>query len=102
MTDHELLEAAAKLLQSWQHPDFANFTIDEDFDGVTLELGSCRGAITTYWNPLTDDGDSFRLMVYLGQHQDPGHRWCFEGKDASATRREVVQRAADLWSRSGP
>jgi hypothetical protein len=53
MTDRELLEAAAmaaKLDDGWQH-------IFQDWDGPTGGNWD--------WNPLTDDGEAFRLAVKL-------------------------------------
>lgn len=60
MTDHELLELAAKaagiggeyceVFQTWLRTDMPR---GED--------GGCAA-----WNPLADDGDAFRLMVALG------------------------------------
>jgi hypothetical protein len=57
MTDNELLKLAAKV---------AGLEIDEE---ATAETG--RGVYLddnnmTLWNPLTDDGDAFRLAVKLG------------------------------------
>ena len=52
MTDHELLELAAKAVkyEVWRHPD-----------------GSlCIVPPMRTWNPLEDDGDAFRLMVDIG------------------------------------
>ena len=49
MTDRELLELAAKAA-GLSHPD--------GWDWIRNPLGYS-------WNPLTDDGDAFRLMVEL-------------------------------------
>ena len=62
-TDRELLEMAAKCLHNMRDPNFANYEVLDDC--VCLELGNRRGAITSYWNPLTDDGDALRLAVKL-------------------------------------
>ena len=63
MSDKELLDLAAKAMQSIGDPSFANF--DATDRAVCLELGCRRGAITSYWNPLTDDGDEARLESAL-------------------------------------
>ena len=60
MTDKELLKLAAKAA------GFANWSYASEESGVCVELGSKRGAITSYWNPLPDDGDALRLAVKLG------------------------------------
>jgi len=57
MTDQELLEFAAKAA------GFVNYSVSDT--GVCVELSSRRGAVTFYWNPLTDDGDALRLAVKL-------------------------------------
>jgi hypothetical protein len=49
MTDRELLEAA-----------YAAYMPGENYTRLINDAGS------DYWNPLTDDGDAFRLMVKLG------------------------------------
>ena len=51
LTDRELLEKAAKA---------AGYKVAWEGGGVT---GWMAGA--TWWNPLTDDGDAFRLAVKL-------------------------------------
>lgn len=50
MTDRELLELAAKA---------AGYGIGQHRDGYSLTLGGVK------WDPLTDDGDAFRLAVHL-------------------------------------
>ena len=84
MTDHELLEAAAKAA------------------GYDFVIG--------YWNPLTDDGDALRLAVKLGitvyqnlaeagWDDDEGNpRTVWEGGDDqyAATRRVIVRAAAEI------
>jgi hypothetical protein len=53
MTDRELLERAAKA---------AGIDVICGHD----ELGLYPGGMVGPWNPLTDDGDAFRLAVKLG------------------------------------
>lgn len=65
MSDYRrLLEMAAKAMQSSGHPHFANFEY-ADASGICLELGHRRGAITSYWNSITEDGDAFMLVSRL-------------------------------------
>lgn len=65
MTDHELLECAAEAMHNLKDPNFCNYSVVDGKVGVCLDLGSRRGAITSYWNPLTDDGAALRLAVKL-------------------------------------
>jgi len=104
MTDRELLEAAAKAagIELLWH----NFSsIPSLWEG----LGS-----DTVWNPLTDDGDAFRLMVNLRLVVDAGgvtprneriYVGGLEGYLAdeptgvdicAATRRAIVRAAAEI------
>jgi hypothetical protein len=62
MTDRELLESAARA---------AGLTLrwigDEPSVPYSPEEQERRGGINGYmWNPLTDDGDAFRLAIQLG------------------------------------
>lgn len=110
MTDRELLELAAKAMQSTGHPDFANFEVLEDGSAVCLELGCKRGAVTSYWKPLANDQDAFRAAIHLRidtKHYN-NHVVCFwndffgtgillYGDDpVAATRRAIVMAAAEL------
>lgn len=63
MSDKQLLEFAATAMQRAKHPNFANFTADEN--SVCLELGCRRGAITSYWSPHVDYGDALHLAKTL-------------------------------------
>ena len=63
-TGRELLALAAEAMRAAHHPHFVNFTVVDDMT-VCLELGSRRGAVTSYWKPLTDDGDALHLAVKL-------------------------------------
>lgn len=102
MTDKELLELAA-------------YAAGISSDG----LGNCYDLDTEMrWNPLTDDGDAFRLAVKLGLHvsqqlsyvavmQPHGgagsHRfqWTEQYNDDpyAATRRAIVRAAAEIGGR---
>ena len=112
MTDRELLEAAAKAMRDSGDPNFRNYEVYAD--RVCLELGSRRGAIIGYWNPLTNDGDAFSLMVRLGlslrrdvldvgtflrvREMNCGELGVAMLKDdpLAATRRAIVRAAAEI------
>jgi hypothetical protein len=95
MTDRELLELAAKAAGKTLVPFEKLPFLDEES--------------APYWNPLTDDGDAFRLMVDmrlpldiedyatyvypLGVHVD------HEDKPEAATRRAIVIAAAEMGRR---
>jgi hypothetical protein len=98
--DRELLELAAKAAG-----------IDGFFVDAGLNAGS--NAFPKVWNPLTDDGDAFRLAVKLNfnvckrEHEveifndDNGEFLCSisisEGDDpCAATRRAIVRAAAEI------
>jgi hypothetical protein len=56
MTDRELLELAAK-------------AAGIEYDFCRPELGGCqirKPFVSGFWNPLTDDGDAFRLAAAMG------------------------------------
>ena len=61
MTDHELLELAAKAagIKALRSPD-----------GILRDCTNTHPAMNMYacnpWDPLTDDGDALRLAVKLG------------------------------------
>ena len=103
MTDKQLLEAAAKaagITVGDYHPDFGVWN-----DNTGRE-----------WNPLTNDGDAFRLAVLLGieprQTNDmssalwstdapPGfavRNEMHNGDPLAATRRSIVRAAAAIGS----
>ena len=101
--DKELLELAAKA---------AGYTFDstEPFE-IAVEH---KGGTDWYeWNPLTDDGDAFRLAVKLGltvcvsfkygltwaDKDDKGHALAksnHDGDKFAATRRAIVLAAAEI------
>lgn len=120
MTDYALLKCAAEAMHNLKDPNFCNYSVVDGKVGVCLDLGSRRGAITSYWNPLTDDGDALRLVCDLGLRVFPiariqsgvvcsavdsatGERLS-EVADASldtytATRRAIVLAAAEIGKR---
>jgi hypothetical protein len=119
MTDRELLEAAARAAG---HPiDAGHFAAAERpgaWWGWVYIDGSGDpppedSAWTELWNPLTDDGDAFRLAVKLEiavnpfagktvvAHTDSGRmgheKWdCWDDDPYAATRRAIVRAAAAL------
>ena len=117
MTDYDLLKCAAEAMHNSKDPIFCNYSVVGGKAGVCLELGSSRGAFTSYWNPITNDGDALRLACDLGLRVFPiariqsgavcsavgsatGERLS-EVADASldtytATRRAIVLAAAEI------
>lgn len=107
-TDKELLELAAKA---------AGYSIKAHEDGTLYSDCRCAG-YWGVWNPLTDDGDAFRLASQLYLIVDTslgraieeerlvlGHNnWVygdmdFEFDDLAATRRAIVRAAAAIGER---
>jgi len=95
VTDHELLEMAAKAAGIADGDVFYDMDNDKE------------------WNPLTDDGDALRLAVRLGLkvlidldegatriHNVYDGLVCmhmhFDGDPEAATRRAIVRAAADV------
>lgn len=111
MTDKELLELAARAA------GFANFEYASQESGICVELGASRGAITSYWNPLTNDGDALRLAVKLGLVLNLSPREdckgqtvvafygieepCWNGRNVAA-RRAIVRAAAAIGAAQEP
>lgn len=102
MTDRELLESAAKAAGG-------RVCFDYSPDGYPWLQAIVDGKPQPYpvrWNPLTDDGDAFRLMVKLRMNVDWESAdcvWCdnegetVEGDDPyAATRRAIVRAAAEI------
>jgi hypothetical protein len=96
MTDHELLEAAAKAAGIYYWIDADAVVTHSDTPGST------RG-----WNPLTDDGDALRLAVRCAQlfgWKTFMRRWLIEmmtqggsiNDHCYATRRAIVRAAAAI------
>jgi hypothetical protein len=106
MTDHELIELAAKAVGYKLHRS------QSAMDGVLLDD-------QTYWSPLTDDGDALRLYTRLPFHEiyvsEIGATVSFRRGDGSgrgykcdeyadehagdinaATRRAIVRAAAEI------
>lgn len=66
MTDRELLELAAKA---------AGYSDRLDFRSPT-PVWTLNETGQIYWNPLSEDGDAFRLAVKLGLEVHPSPRGC--------------------------
>jgi len=92
LSDRELLEYAAKAAKRdviWKKGMFAGEAYEGLYDRQT--------GIRTTWNPLTNDGDAFRLMVKL-QLEPSDYKPVFvEDKcPYNATRRAIVRAAAEI------
>jgi hypothetical protein len=100
MTDKEMLEYAAKAagIELWHEDVFTN--------GLTQKVSE-NGILQ--WNPLTDDGDAFKLMVQLrlgtlfpteigrDRVDVKGHTESLALNDPlAATRRAIVRTAAEI------
>jgi fructose-specific component phosphotransferase system IIB-like protein len=112
MTDRELLELAAKAAGvKWIDPCF-NY---DEFGRMMLDFG----AGVTEWNPLTSDGDAFRLAVKLAICVNQGKGAVIAERNAAinspecgviealsadpyaATRRAIVRAAAEIGKQMG-
>jgi hypothetical protein len=101
MTDHELLKAAAKAAGYKGGKRRAG----DDSSGLHFGVHTYT---PMYWNPLTDDGDAFRLAVKLNLMIDQGINHSraitdgivideLRGADPlAATRRAIVRAAAAM------
>ena len=93
-TDSELLELAANAAGLGWRWFGANFCIDKDKDMGTFQP----------WNPLTDDGDAFRLAVTLRLDIEHGNealavnsrKTAYEDTPYATTRRAIVLCAAEI------
>ena len=104
MTDHELLELAAKAAGYKKY--YTHYlgrdsfvTYDESYYSEVKER-QVMGEKTMGWNPLTDDGDALRLAVKLGlfmrQAVKEIPRAEYEKDPYAATRRAIVRAAAAI------
>lgn len=89
MTDRELLEFAAKA---------AGYKYTVEVCGDDCQVLVDGGL----WNPLTDDGDAFRLAHAVPMIVTPGTARLLDGRlfgvdtnDTDATRRAIVMAAAE-------
>lgn len=113
MTDKELLELAAKAvgieLSEGDHGDMLRVYFTDPHNGLRRY---------TVWNPLTDDGEAFRLVVilellvhvetcyYVHAIKDSITTTEHIGNDGkgcifAATRRAIVRTAAEIGKRMG-
>ena len=117
MTDRELLELAAKAAEIELEPYKEGRKPHQ-----LIEHESGEGSIPVLWNPLTNDGDAFRLAMKLNMsiayntdpdgafaqvavpwHEDFLGYWWNEWlhKDAAAaTRRAIVRAAAAIGEKT--
>ena len=106
MSDRELLELAAKaagIVAQWDCPERGMMVL------------SSNGWDTDSWNPLTDDGDAFRLAVSLNLSFCVGDAYIvihsagrpnlvtqqYDGDPYAATRRAIVRAAAEIGKAMG-
>ena len=89
MTDKELLELAARA--TGDYFPLTNRCTPSDYLPVAFMLDGKP------WNPLTDDGDAFRLAVKLGIFADTGLTYNFmEAKTCEDVRRLITEEAARI------
>lgn len=109
--DRELVTFAAQAMRAAGDKRFMNFWYALE-GSICLELGSHRGAITSYWEPLARMDDALqcavRLRLHLGiedctasaWHKDSFGIFCTEmfvdGNDDIATCRAIVRAAAEV------
>ena len=95
MTDRELLELAAKAAGMVIH-EARQAERDASFDPEKVGLFIARGS--TWWDPLTDDGDAFRLAVKLNMDLvfDIDLSEVIATDPYAATRRAIVRAAAEI------
>lgn len=111
MTDRELLELAAKaagINASWNDQDAAEY--EAQHEGMWLE-GERSPDNSAFWNPLTDDGDRYRLLKALDLAIDfeskvviytIGVRICEESfRDDGDDARAVLRAAAEIGRAMG-
>lgn len=106
MSDRELLELAARA---------ARYEIKDDYlDDDRLRITHDAGLRWQLWNPLTNNGDAFMLMVQLKLRVTPASdttiglvdtsdgktsladHCLFDGDPFIATRRAIVRAAAEI------
>ena len=99
MTDRELIELAAKS---------AGYTVLDGWSEIVVQKHE-NNLYPHAWNPISDDGDAFRLAVKLGLSINLRHCqvliedsridsiWqTHDGDELSATRRAIVRAAAEI------
>ena len=109
MTDREYLEAAAKAAGLMIHEERQ---AERDALIGPEKAGLCIVSVSTWWNPLTDDGDALRLAVKLRLKIEvkTNHVYVIDDESGlviaedyiddpfAATRRAIVRAAADIGS----
>lgn len=102
-TDKELLELAAKAAGY----EVIGWADDWNREGEEVAKISAGSGLYTEWNPLTDDGDAFRLAVKLSLVVHCGNftargpaslEWTdgYGNDPYAATRRAIVRAAAEI------
>jgi hypothetical protein len=93
MSDEQLLRAAAKAAGLVQYTEWTAFVHDHDSEhfGESALHKSGWGGDCDSWNPLTHDGDAFRLAVALNIEFFWADR---EGCSLEEARRHIVMHAA--------
>jgi len=121
MTDHDLLELAAKAYWAGEIDDVVSIEWSDADRGILYTHADNQdhnGIDRAYvWNPLTDDGDALRLAVKLQidvkQHGYYVVAWFeggyfgtgkipHEGDPCAATRSAIVKAAAAIASEAKP
>ena len=122
MTDRELLELAAKAADiaiEYRAASRSNIGSSLTKFVVTAWHGPFLGGTDVSWNPLTDDGDAFRLanalhltvyhaeLAVVVKHKQYSWEWMGEGVnedtgDRNASARRIITRAAAEIGRSMP
>lgn len=102
MTDKELLILAANAAGVDVPPDNAWGGVNEEYGVYKLNIDGSK--FESKWNPLTDDGDAFRLAVRLGLTISPasassGFAAISDNDRIAAARRAVVMSAASIETR---
>jgi len=110
MTDIEMLELVASSIGL--HMKAHRVAEDDSFLGLIVGKKYTQEKI--YWNPLTDDGDAFRLAVRLGMVVGAASgakqacagvagiysSTCLHHDPYTATRRAIVEAAVGIAKRS--
>lgn len=118
MTDRELLELAARAAGIRYDPEISKpHPVSGAWWGLWLVIDHEPNQFTRhYWNPLTDDGDAFRLsvrlhmdilpdddsvLVFKMNHQRFQAEEPYRNDARAATRRAIVRAAASIGADGG-
>jgi hypothetical protein len=102
-TDRELLELAAKAAGYVVLASLAGHANGTTHWWKGAAWGLQIEGVDGVWNPITDDGDAFRLMVKLKFNVVPEYTWSAPWDNGgtladpyAATRRAIVRAAAEI------